>query len=80
MSYCLEQGIKELDLYFDYEGIRAWCTGEWKTNKEGTKAYKAFYDEASEKLKVNFIKVKSHSGDKYNDLADKLAKQALQDQ
>ena len=77
MSWCLENGIEELKLYYDYEGIRAWCTGDWKTNKEGTKAYKAFYDEASKKLKVDFVKVKSHSGDKYNDLADKLAKQAL---
>jgi capsule biosynthesis phosphatase len=77
MSYCLENGISELDLFFDYEGIRAWCTGQWKTNKEGTKAYKAFYDEAAKKLKVNFIKVKSHSGVEFNERADKLAKQAL---
>ena len=26
---------------------------------------------------VTFVKVKGHSGDKYNDLADKLAKEAL---
>ena len=77
MSYCLERGITELNLYFDYEGIRAWCTGQWKANKEGTKAYKAFYEEASKKLRVNFIKVKSHSGVEFNERADKLAKEAL---
>ncbi|MBQ3463763.1 MAG: ribonuclease H, partial [Clostridia bacterium] len=27
--------------------------------------------------KVNFIKVKGHSCDKYNDMADKLAKEAV---
>jgi len=26
---------------------------------------------------IDFIKVKGHSGDKYNELADKLAKKAL---
>ena len=48
-----------------------------KTNKEGTIAYKAYYDEAKEKVSVRFQKVTGHSGDKYNDYADKLAKQAL---
>ena len=76
MRYCVENGIAGLDLYYDYEGIEAWCTGRWKTNKAGTRAYKEYYDKIKNTLSVNFIKVKSHSGDKYNDLADKLAKQA----
>ena len=49
----------------------------WKTNKDGTKAYKAFYESLAGKLKVNFHKVKGHSGDRYNDEADKLAKDQL---
>lgn len=77
MSYCLDNGIKTLELYYDYEGVEKWCTGEWKTNKEGTAAYKRFFDEASKKLIVSFNKVKGHSGDKYNDMADRLAKDAL---
>lgn len=44
---------------------------------EGTKAYKAFYDGIKDKLHVRFIKVKGHSNDKYNDMADMLAKEAL---
>ncbi len=76
MSYCAERGIKKLDLYYDYEGIEKWCTGEWKTNKRGTAEYKAFYDALKDKLNVRFIKVKGHSGDKYNDMADRLAKDA----
>lgn len=77
MRYCAEHGINAVDLYYDYEGIAAWANGHWKTNKDGTKAYKAFYDEIKGTLDVNFVKVKGHSGDKYNDLADKLAKGAL---
>ena len=77
MRYAVEAGASELDIYYDYEGIEKWCTGAWKTNKDGTKAYKAFYEEISKKLKVNFHKVKGHSGDRYNDEADILAKKAL---
>ena len=77
MQYCIDNGIKSVDIYYDYEGIEKWCTGEWKTNKVGTQKYKQFYQDASKKLNVNFIKVKGHSGDEYNDLADTLAKSAL---
>ncbi len=77
MKYCLEHGIGNLDIYFDYEGIEKWCTGDWKANKEGTIAYRDFYHKAREQVKIRFVKVKGHSGDKYNDLADKLAKEAV---
>lgn len=77
MEYALENNIDKLDIYYDYEGIEKWCTGVWKANKEGTKLYRDFYNSISKKLKVDFIKVKAHSGDKYNEEADKLAKEAL---
>lgn len=77
MLYCLENGIEKLDIYYDYAGIECWCTGAWKTNKPGTIDYKAYYDFAKTKVDIRFIKVKGHSGDKYNDMADKLAKEAL---
>ncbi|MBU5256808.1 viroplasmin family protein [Tissierella praeacuta] len=77
MKYAVTNKFKKLYLYFDYEGIEKWCTGEWKANKEGTRAYKKYYDEVSKILKVKFIKVKAHSGNTYNDEADKLAKSSL---
>lgn len=77
MQYAMEQGIKKIAVYHDYEGIAKWCTGEWKTNKEGTKAYKAFYENARKKIEIQFVKVAGHSGDKYNEMADRLAKEAL---
>ena len=77
MNYALEKGIRYLKIYHDYEGIAKWCTGEWKTNKEGTRAYKAYYEGIKDRLQVTFVKVKGHSGDVYNDVADQLAKQAL---
>ena len=77
MKYCLENGIDDVILYYDYQGIAKWPLKEWKANKTGTKAYVAYYDSIKDRLNVEFRHVKGHSGDKYNDMVDKLAKQAL---
>ena len=69
--------IPAIKIYHDYEGIAKWCLGLWKTNREGTRAYKEFYDRASKQIKIGFVKVAGHSNDKYNDMADELAKKAL---
>lgn len=76
MLYCVEHNINKLDIYYDYAGIEKWCTGEWKTTKKGTSDYKAAYDWVKQYVDIRFIKVKGHSGDKYNDMADMLAKKA----
>lgn len=77
MNIALEKNIDTLYLYYDYMGIEKWLTGEWKTNKIGTKKYKEFYDSIKDRLSVVFIKVKSHSGDTYNEEVDKLARVSL---
>ena len=77
MKRARAMGLKQITIYHDYEGIAKWCLGEWKTNKTWTQKYKTFYDEISQYVHVDFVKVKGHSGDKYNDLADSLAKEAL---
>lgn len=77
MRYCLSNNIKKLTIYHDYEGVRAWCLNEWKTERDETREYKAFYDKISGKLSVEFVKVKGHSGVEFNELADYLAKEAL---
>lgn len=79
--YAMEQALKSgkdiLYLYYDYVGIEKWAIGEWKTNKDGTREYKEYFNSIKDKLKVEFQKVKAHSGDEYNEEADKLAKEAL---
>ncbi len=77
IEFALEKSIGNLTIYHDYEGIAKWCTGEWKAKKTGTQAYKAFYDSVKGQVEINFVKVKAHSGDKYNELADTLAKEAF---
>ena len=77
MRYCIRQNIPALEIYHDYEGVAKWATGEWKANKPGTQAYASFCRKARERLKITFFKVRGHSGDTWNEEADKLAKAAL---
>ncbi len=77
LQYCMDHNIPEVVIYHDYEGVAKWATGEWKANKEGTQAYRSFCTQAAQKIRFRFVKVKGHSGDRYNDLADRLAKDAL---
>lgn len=79
MKRAREMGLNEITIYHDYEGIAKWCQGLWKANKPWVIKYKAFYDDISQYIKINFVKVKGHSNDKYNDMADELAKSALEE-
>ena len=77
-AFALEEGARLLHIYHDYEGVAKWCTGEWQAKKPGTQAYRAAYLAAKAKgLEIVFHKVKGHSGNTYNELADHLAKSAL---
>ncbi len=77
MKYALKFKIKKLVIHHDYQGLSMWATGQWKTNKKGTQNYANFCKECFKEVDISFVKVKAHSGDKYNDKADELAKRAL---
>ena len=77
IDHCVKNGVKRLEIYHDYEGVSKWAKGEWKANKLGTQAYAELCREVRGRLDIEFVKVKGHSGDYWNDTADKLAKKAL---
>ena len=49
-----------------------WATGLWKATSPAPKAYAALCKQAMERLQLSFVKVKGHSGNQWNDLADQL--------
>lgn len=79
VNYAIEKEYKSVSIYFDYQGIESWALGTWKRNNRITQSYHQFMQEKMKHIKVKFNKVKGHSGDKFNDLADKLAKEALEE-
>ena len=68
-----------LNIYYDYKGIRELIIGtpKWKPKKPGSLYYVKAYEDFVEKnpsVKVNFYKVKAHTGNKYNELVDDLTR------
>lgn len=70
-------GFHRIEIRYDYEGIEKWVTGAWKSKTELTGKYAAAMREWSRSIQISFTKVPAHSNVKYNELADKLAKQGL---
>lgn len=75
IEWANRQGIEAVVLHHDYIGIAAWARGEWKTNNRFTQAYAAFVKPYLQL--VSFNKVAGHTGVEGNELADKLAGEAL---
>ncbi|MEK4974634.1 ribonuclease H family protein [Niallia sp. FSL R7-0648] len=77
VKFALENNVKSIEVYYDYAGIEKWATKEWKAKNKFTQGYVEFIDKYKDVLDIQFNKVKSHSGDEYNDQVDALAKEAL---
>lgn len=78
IEYALENGCDELTICHDYEGIQKWADSEWKAKKKISGDYvKCVNDARSSGLTINFRWIKGHSGDPYNEQADRLAKEAV---
>ena len=79
--YAVQWGINKryraIKICYDYMGIEKWATGAWKTNNVLTQKYAEFMKGRRKFIEISFQKVKAHSGDCYNEQADRLAKQAL---
>ncbi len=77
IEWAIENKIKHIDIYYDYEGIEKWADGKWKTNKDGTREYKEFIGRARNSVEIAFVKVAAHTGVVQNEKVDALAKKAL---
>ncbi len=72
-----EMGYKNLRVCHDYNGISAWFQGEWKASSFVAREYIAVAESYRGVLNVTFEKIAAHTGVKYNEMADRLAKDAL---
>lgn len=87
----LKGRFKRIDVYTDSAYVvnsikngylSRWRQNGWKTRKDEIVKHKDLWLEminhlTHKKIKVNVIKVKGHSGNEYNEIADKLAKEEI---
>lgn len=72
-----ELGIREMTMFYDYQGIEQWATGQWKTNKDSTRAYAEFMKPENRSVSLSFVHTKGHSGIEGNEIADVMAKNSV---
>lgn len=69
-------GYKNVVVRYDYAGIEMWATGRWKANLPVTIWYQSKIQKLGKKIRIFFEKVDAHTGEKYNELVDGIAKHA----
>ena len=72
LKWCQEHSIDEVSIYYDYLGIEKWATGRYKANQPLTQEYARFVRECG--IRIHWHKVAAHSGNRWNERADVLAK------
>jgi ribonuclease HI len=74
LEWCAANDISAITIHYDYEGIEKWATGEWRAKKSVTQQYRDTVHQHD--LQVTWKKVDAHTGVKWNEHVDLLAKAA----
>lgn len=72
LKWCRENGIKKIRINYDYLGIEYFPAGKWNPKNKLAVEYKQAV--LSSEIEIIWRKIDSHTGNKKNDIADKLAK------
>lgn len=78
IQWAVQKGYESIFVHYDFIGIEKWANGEWDTKKPVSMDYINYYHKIAKHIDVYFIKVKAHAGNYYNELADDIAKEALE--
>lgn len=74
VDYAIYKGYKHVEICYDYIGLEKWFNGDWKTKSQISSAYVYILKNKAKKISISFKKIKAHSGNYFNEMADKLAK------
>ena len=78
VEYALRQNEKKVVIFHDYAGIAHHATGFWERKEQSSIDYYNKMRSLMDKgIEVIFVKVDSHTGDLYNEIADEKCKEAL---
>lgn len=78
VQYSLDNNYEKVVIFHDYMGICNHATGEWERKEESSKDYyKKMQSFMKQGIEIIFVKVDSHTGDFYNELADEVCKMNL---
>ncbi len=73
LKWCELNNIKKIRINYDYLGIEYFATGKWKPKNSLAQEYVEIVSSCD--IDILWRKIDSHTGNKKNDLADKLAKE-----
>ncbi|MDE7310909.1 MAG: ribonuclease H family protein [Eubacterium sp.] len=78
VKWAISHGYEAVDIRYDYAGIEQWATHGWQAKNELTKQYAEYMERCGSRIRMTFTKIAAHTGDRYNEEADQLAKKALE--
>jgi len=71
-------GYDSVNVDYDLVNLQKWGDDEWQAKNPETMNYKQFIGEMRDSgMKIVFTKIKSHTGNEFNEVCDMLAKRAL---
>ena len=72
LKWCRDAGINEISIYYDFENLKKWVTGEFSANTPMSRAYRDYVLNSG--IRIHWNKVAGHTGVRWNERADELAK------
>ena len=75
LKFAMEKNFKNINLLYDFEGVKNYAYNNWYTNYAFIKnIYIPYINKLKSLININFIHISAHSGINGKDLADELAK------
>jgi len=77
LKWAEKNGCSEITICYDYKGVEKFATDSWK--RENPLAERYYQEVRKSRVKVHWQKIAAHTGVKWNERADELARQAARE-